>query len=64
MTTKANNREEGIEAIIALQKHVGINEPRAHAEANWDAFTPYQKEQTLLAYKFLCEHAKHAANTR
>lgn len=46
-----SDREKGIEAIIALQKMVGISEPRAAAAAGWDLMSDWQKRRTLRAYE-------------
>jgi len=46
-------REEGIKAIIYLQKMNDIDEPRDVAEANWDDFSDHEKEVTLSTYKML-----------
>jgi hypothetical protein len=45
------DREEGIKAVIALQKLVGIDEPRERAEKNWDGFTKAEQSSTIQAFK-------------
>jgi hypothetical protein len=49
------SRDEGIQAIIDLQKHVGIDEPYERAAASWDSFRDYEKEQTELAHRAVCK---------
>ena len=44
-------RDEGIAAIIALQKMAGVKEPKARAAKNWDAFSDVEKAKTMLAFK-------------
>lgn len=46
---QSQDREEGILAIIALQRLAGIEEPRERAEKNWDAFSDYDKANTMAA---------------
>lgn len=47
---KVYDREKGIEAVVALQKMVGIEEPRDRAAKNWDEFSALEKESTMDAY--------------
>ncbi len=49
-------REDGIQAIIALQAVVGIEETYSVAASNWDRFTPEEKRSTMAWAKFL--HSK------
>lgn len=44
------DREKGIEAIIFLQAHVGITEPRDKAERGWDAMSKSDRKITLSVY--------------
>lgn len=46
-----NDREAGINAIIALQAMGGIVESREKAEKGWDAMTPREQQQTMAAYQ-------------
>ncbi len=48
------DREKGIQAIIELQKFVGIDEPRERAEKNWDKFSKFDKQNTMNAHKIFC----------
>ena len=48
---KELDREKGIQAIIELQKFVGITEPREKAEKSWDKFSVRDKQQTMYAYE-------------
>lgn len=48
--------EEGVQAIIALQKLVGIEETEAQARKSWRSFEDWEKEKTILVY----EQLKHA----
>jgi hypothetical protein len=43
-------RENGVKAIIYLQKCAGIDEPKEKAEKAWAHFSSHQKEQTLMAF--------------
>ncbi len=53
---EACRREDGIRAIVALQKVAGIEEPRDRAERAWDAMTTHQRTWTLFVYKkLICE---------
>lgn len=45
--------EEGIKAIIHLQKIVGIEEAEERARKAWNTFTDREKEQTNIAYNML-----------
>ena len=48
------DREHGIQAIIALQKCVGISEPRHAPEHEWDGLSEHDKIQTTLAHQAIC----------
>jgi hypothetical protein len=39
-------REQGIQAVIDLQKIGGIKESREDAEKGWDAMSPHQQKVT------------------
>jgi len=45
------DKAEGIKAIIALQKMVGVDEPLERAEREWDAMSDYDKKNTMAAYR-------------
>ena len=45
--------QEGIKAIIALQKIAGIDEPEEKARKNWRSFSERNKETTMAAYQVL-----------
>jgi len=45
--------EEGIKAIIHLQKIAGIEEAEERARKAWNTFTDEEKEQTNIAYNML-----------
>lgn len=44
------SRDEGIAAIIALQKLAGVDEPKARAAKSWDNFSEEEKQKTMLAF--------------
>lgn len=46
--------EQGIKAIIALQKIAGITESEEHAKRGWSKLDDYAKEQTEIAHKIMC----------
>ncbi len=46
--------EEGIKAIIYLQKMVNIEETEESARKGWESFTDEEKEQTEAVYNMLC----------
>ena len=49
------DREKGIQAIIDLQKFVGIDEPRERAEISWDKhFSESEKKSTMRAHSLFC----------
>ena len=41
------DKENGIQAIIALQKLARIDKPIEKATINWDAFSDYEKKTQL-----------------
>jgi len=45
--------EEGVKAIIFLQKLAKIDEPRKRALRNWRNFKGWEKEHTLRVYRML-----------
>ncbi len=45
------NREEGTNAIIALQKLAGITESAESAEAGWDSMSESEQETTIRIYR-------------
>ena len=49
------DREEGIQACIALQAMAGIEETVEMATARWDNFDLLDKERTILAYHTFCK---------
>lgn len=51
---KKDEEQEGVKAIIALQKSAGITETEEQARRGWKSMTPHQREQTLLAFKIVC----------
>ncbi len=59
LVMKGTEREQGIQAIIALQALVGITEPREEAEANWDLFDEHEKAATMSAYDACVVNATH-----
>lgn len=46
--------EQGIKAIIDLQKLAGIDEPEERAKKAWDSFSELDKKQTENAHKIFC----------
>ncbi len=46
--------EQGIKAIQALQKTVGITETEEQAKRGWNLLTDNGKTQTELAHKMVC----------
>ncbi len=46
--------EQGAQAIIALQKMVGIDEPMDRAMANWKGFSESERLSTKEAYRLFC----------
>lgn len=46
--------EQGIQAIIALQKMAGINETEDQARTGWNAMSKFDKQQTEDAHRSLC----------
>ncbi len=47
-------KEEGIQAIIDLQKAGGITETREQAKASWESFNEEEKISTEMAHKAIC----------
>lgn len=45
--------EAGAIAIMALQKKVGIEEPKEEALAGWARMTASEREKTLMAYRIV-----------
>lgn len=54
-------REQGIQAIIALQAFVGIVETREQAERGWDAMDERERKQTEFAVAFFLSPEASAA---
>lgn len=50
-------REQGVQAIIDLQKLAGIDEPRERAERNWDRFAPWERQATERVHRKLRPNA-------
>lgn len=48
-----NTEEQGIKAIIALQKLAGIKETKVKARRGWVAMTKEERDETMRAYKIL-----------
>lgn len=46
--------EQGVQAIIALQADVGIDEPEERARANWKGFSDNEKSSTEIAHRVVC----------
>lgn len=46
--------DEGVRAIIALQKINGIKEPEERARKNWRTFADWEKLATEQAYGMFC----------
>ena len=49
----ADNREQGIQAILFLQSLIGITEPRDKAMLEWDGMTASERRSTLDAYALM-----------
>lgn len=47
------DEKKGINAIIKLQKYVGITETPEQAKIGWKSMSPFEKKNTMLAYKAL-----------
>ena len=47
--------DQGVEAIIALQKMGGIVEPKERARKNWNLFSEYDKRNTMNWYDWMCK---------
>jgi len=47
--------DQGVEAIIALQKMGGIVEPEERARKNWNLFSEYDKRNTMNWYDWMCK---------
>lgn len=47
-------REQGIQAIIDLQKTVGVRETKQQAARGWDALSDSERRKTELAHKAVC----------
>jgi hypothetical protein len=48
----SEDEKKGVKMIQHLQKMAGIDEPFDVALAGWRAMSPYEKTQTIAAYKF------------
>ena len=48
------SEDQGVEAIIALQKLAGVFEPKKEARENWKRFSDTEKSQTESAHKTFC----------
>jgi hypothetical protein len=46
--------EQGVQAIIDLQKVVGIDEPEERARRSWENFAEWEKKSTERAHKAVC----------
>jgi len=55
MKNLTKEEEEGIKAIIYLQKLADIDEPKERALRNWRSFKDWEKEQTMGMYNLLKE---------
>lgn len=53
MSEKEYTREQGVQAIIDLQKLAGIAEPRERAERGWDAMAEWERDATADAHRAL-----------
>lgn len=51
--TDADRDAKGVEAIIYLQKMVGIEETEESAKAGWDSLDEHQQANTLVFHKML-----------
>lgn len=47
-------KEQGIQAIIDLQKMAGADEPRDLAEKAWEIFSDEEKQETEWAHIVYC----------
>jgi len=45
--------DQGVQAIIALQKMAGVDEPEDRARKNWQAFAAWEKVSTMQAHKLI-----------
>lgn len=48
------SEDQGVKAIIALQKMAGITETEEEARDNWNKFSKTDKLQTESAHKTFC----------
>jgi hypothetical protein len=48
-----HDEKEGIEAIIFIQKMIGIDESQEKARIGWLLMTPSQKKITIDAYRLI-----------
>lgn len=55
------DREQGIAAVIGLQKLEGIDETQESAAAGWEAMTPADQRFTLAMFSVVCEVQAEAA---
>ena len=49
-----HTRERGIDAVVALQRVVGITETREAAGTGWDHMTAGQQATTMEVYAAIC----------
>lgn len=46
--------EQGVKAIIELQKIAGVIEPEDRAKKSWNSFRDWEKKQTERVHKAFC----------
>jgi len=48
------SEDQGVKAIIALQKMAGIDEPEEKARTNWNNLKDWEKKSTESAHSLFC----------